>query len=420
MFCLTANVCSGKVRVGFPGRMVGAWGGVVAVLTDGRTDVGAVLADALDTLCAVDPSLLGDGESITVLHRQLARLEAVVTRAVAAFDAGGEWEHDGARTPAAWIAARCRVPKPAAQSRLRLGRELRQLPHVEAAWLAGTIGAAHAERIGRARTPVTAQVLARDEHLLVDAAARFPFRQFQQVVTYWQQHADPDGTDTDAEQLYQARRLHLSRGLDGVWFLDGCLDPINGTILADALRRIEHHLYQTDWSQARAQTSDTAPIGVTDLARTPAQRRADALVELARRAGAVPPDSRMPEPLFTVLVGYETFAGRICQLADGTVITPAAAARWLPEAWIERIVFDAPDRVINVGVRRRLFTGATRRAIQVRDRECFHPLCDLPADQCQIDHIQPYGQGGLTIETNGRPGCGHHNRQRHHRTEQPP
>jgi hypothetical protein len=45
---------------------------------------------------------------------------------------------------------------------------------------------------------------------------------------------------------------------------------------------------------------------------------------------------------------------------------------------VERIVFDGPSRVTDVGVRRRLFEGATRRVIEVRDRECFHPLCDEP------------------------------------------
>jgi hypothetical protein len=43
----------------------------------------------------------GHGESIVELHRCLARLEAATTRATAAFDAGGEWASDGARTAAA-------------------------------------------------------------------------------------------------------------------------------------------------------------------------------------------------------------------------------------------------------------------------------------------------------------------------------
>ena len=48
--------------------------------------------------------------------------------------------------------------------------------------------------------------------------------------------------------------------------------------------------------------------------------RADALVEMAIRSRTVPADGRRPEPLFSVFVGFETFAGRICELANGTVV----------------------------------------------------------------------------------------------------
>src|SRR5205807_45318 len=89
-----------------------------------------------------------------------------------------------------------------------------------------------------------------------------------------------------------------------------------------------------------------------------------------------------------------------------------ARARLGAKAWLERVVFGAPSRVIDIGVRRRLFTGATRRAVQVRDRECFHEFCDTPADDCQIDHIEPYAAGGLTTQDNGRSACAFHNRER--------
>jgi hypothetical protein len=111
-----------------------------------------------------------------------------------------------------------------------------------------------------------------------------------------------------------------------------------------------------------------------------------------------------------------TLAGMICELGDGTVVTPGSLVPYLDRAWLERIVFASPSRVIDVGVRRRLFTGATRRAILVRDRECFHPFCDRPAEDCQVDHIEPHAAGGLTTEQNGRAACAFHNRQRHRRT----
>ncbi|HEX6595531.1 MAG TPA: HNH endonuclease signature motif containing protein, partial [Acidimicrobiales bacterium] len=127
---------------------------------------------------------------------------------------------------------------------------------------------------------------------------------------------------------------------------------------------------------------------------------------------AVPAGARLPEPLVTVLVGYETLAGRVCELASGTVVTPGALLRWLDEAWVERVVFDGPDRIKNVGPRRRLFSGATRRAVEVRDRECYSPYCDVPAEECEIDHVVPFAHGGPTVDANGRPACGYHNRTR--------
>ncbi len=99
---------------------------------------------------------------------------------------------------------------------------------------------------------------------------------------------------------------------------------------------------------------------------------------------------------------------------------PASSFRHLADADIERIVFEGPSRVIDVGVRRRFFTGALRRAIEVRDRHCTHPSgCDVPAEQCEIDHIEPYSRGGLTTQANGRCRCSVHNRQRSNRPDAP-
>ncbi|HUP87596.1 MAG TPA: HNH endonuclease signature motif containing protein, partial [Acidimicrobiales bacterium] len=56
-----------------------------------------------------------------------------------------------------------------------------------------------------------------------------------------------------------------------------------------------------------------------------------------------------------------------------------------------------------------------RRAVQVRDRECFHPTCEEDAEHRQVDHVIPWNAGGPTIEANGRLACGTHNRQRHAR-----
>jgi hypothetical protein len=380
------------------------------------TDVVGELSALLDRLRDLDPATLGDGETVVELHRQLERVAAVTTPATAAFDASGACELDGARSAAAWLATRCRLPVPTARRRVRLGRELRHLPHAEAAWLAGDIGEAQVGVLARVRTPVTAESLAADEEFLVSEAARLRFGSFARLVAYWRMRVDPDGAEGDAEAQHEGRRLHMSQSFGGMWFLDGAFDPIGGSIVERELRRIEDELFLSDWAEARRRLGDDVRVRATDLRRTPVQRRADALVEMATRSACPSADKRRPEPLFSVFVGYETFAGSICQLDNGTVVSPGSLRPWLDQAWVERVVFDSPSRVIDVGVHRRLFTGATRRAVEVRERECFHDYCDVPAADCEVDHIQPYAEGGLTIQANGRAACGFHNRNRHRRT----
>jgi hypothetical protein len=376
------------------------------------------LAAAIDALADADPSTFADGDSVVELHRQKARLDAVMARTTAQFDTGREWEADGARTCATWVSIRCRITKAEARRRLRLGRALRHLPHAASAWLDGAITEPFVDVLARARTPETAEQLATDEAMLVRQARELRIDQFTRAVAYWVQLADPDGADRRAGVVRDGRRLHMSQTFAGAWMLDALLDPISGDIVHRALSKIEAELFEADWAAARAEHGDQ--VCAAHLARTPAQRRADALVELARRAMAVPADARLPEPLFTVVVGYETFAGRICELADGTVVAPSGLVPWLDRAWIERAVFDGPDRVVNVGVRRRLFEGGTRRAVQLQGRECFHGLCDETAEHCQVDHIQPHGAGGLTTTDNGRPACAYHNRLRHQPARPPP
>ena len=119
-------------------------------------------------------------------------------------------------------------------------------------------------------------------------------------------------------------------------------------------------------------SSGREPVS-SELARTAGQRRADALVEMATRSRTAPSDGRRPHPLFTILVGYETLHGRICELSSGTAISPGSLLPWLDEAYFERAVF-APGGRVEVSPTTRLFSGATRRAVEVRDRACTHSV----------------------------------------------
>ena len=73
------------------------------------------VADAIDLLVDADVNSLADAESIKLLERELSRFEAIVTKAVAAFDASGEWATHGAKGAAPWVATACRLPRAAAR-----------------------------------------------------------------------------------------------------------------------------------------------------------------------------------------------------------------------------------------------------------------------------------------------------------------
>jgi hypothetical protein len=305
------------------------------------------LSTALDALAAVDPATLRDGETVVELQRQLERLGALATRAVAAFEAAGDFADDGARSAASWVAHRCRIPSATARARVRLGPALRHLPAAEAAWVAGEVGEAQVGLVARSRSPATEQCVARDEELLVDQARRFSFRDFSRSLAYWRWRAAPDGAHVDAEAQREGRRVHLSQSMGDMWFLDGHFDPVAGEIVARELHRLEEQLFAADWAEAKARVGER--VRIADVRRTAAQRRADAVVEMATRSATAPAEGRRPEPLFSVLVGYETFAGAICQLATGTMVPPGSLRPWLDGAWVERVVFDSPSRVIDVG-----------------------------------------------------------------------
>src|SRR6202034_1921751 len=101
--------------------------------------------------------------------------ESFVTEATSAFEKSEQWAAEGAKSAASWISSRCRIPRAAAQRRVRLGRTLRHLPLVASAWRDGAIGADAAQSIAWARRHRTEASLARDEELLVDQARQLGF-----------------------------------------------------------------------------------------------------------------------------------------------------------------------------------------------------------------------------------------------------
>jgi hypothetical protein len=372
------------------------------------------LSAAIDRLVAVDPAELADPETTLALQREAARLAALATRSVAALDESQTWKDDGALSASHWLRFSARLPIDKAKRQVWLGAALAELPVVNTAWLAGEINDCHVAAIARAQL-INPEAMARDEETIVDWARYESFNGFLRGLNYWRYENDPDFGDAAAERMRERRQLRCRRRINGMLTGGFDLPGIGGEIWLNELLRIEQELFEADWAEARARVGEHA--SADDLCRSTAQRRADAMVEMAIRSSTAPADGQRPAPLFSVFIGWETFHGMLCRLQRGDAVEPGALVPWLDSAWVERVVFDGPSRVIDVGVQRRIFSGATRRAVELRDQECFHPLCDVPAADAQIDHIRPWSDGGETTQDNGRVACGTHNRARHKRRQ---
>ena len=221
------------------------------------------------------------------------------------------------------------------------------------------------------------------------------------------------------EQAERAKRRCRMVPVGDGWQLSAHFDRVGGAIVHTALERIVQELFETEWARAAAALDD--PTVAAPVLRTASQRHLDALVELARRAGATGPHDQAPKPLISVVVSGAELFGPIRETFNGLVLSRLDVARLLTEADFESIVFDdTTAQPVTVSSRARFFTGALRRAVEVRDRVCQHPTCRVEAEYCQIDHVIEVNAGGPTNVANGRLLCGVHNRQRpgrqpHHR-----
>jgi hypothetical protein len=373
-------------------------------------------------------------EAMEATLRGHARVDAETAFAVARFESSGAWQKSGARSAKAWIMYRFHLSPAEAGRHIARGRALRHLPRVEAAFAEGAITGDHVAILMALDHGATKDALHHQEQLLVDLARTLTFDRFQRMVGYWALHYDPDGTTEAAEARRNRRGAYLVRGLDGSWVGRMNLDDVSGTIVNDELGRLEQLAFEADQAEATERLG-RRPLA-SELLRTPDQRRADAILEMALRSASMPPDAQRPAPTFNVHVGYETMHRTLSELEGGPIVPTSQLLAWMEGSDIVRIrhdpdgpmtlshatrlsevtircldhaVFDSPDRK-QCPLTDRIFTGATRRAIEIRDRQCTHPYCDRPARYCQVDHIKPYTQGGLTTQDNGRLLCGFHNR----------
>jgi hypothetical protein len=362
-----------------------------------------------------------DGESDTGLVEVLSGLQRVVQIAEAetmrhlrVAEARNLPSRLGAAHPTPWAAALLKVPRRTVQRLHRLDRALAIAPVIAGAYATGRITGEQAKLMADtvAVLPAGSEpvVLARGVDLGPDEL-RVELRDLQEEL-------DPAGTqqrDEDAaaraeERAQARRRLDLSR-LDGsnLVHLNGYLDTVTAAPLLTALDAL---------CAPRNDITLGSTGGAADL-RTATQRRHDALCEIGNRAQATGklPNHGGDRPQAVVTVGYQTLVDGLHGLGlldDGTPLTPTACRLMACDARILPVVMDGESQPLDLGRAQRLFTGALRRALNLRDRGCAFPHCDRGIPWTEAHHCTPWYHGGRTELANGVLVCATHHRLLHH------
>lgn len=291
-----------------------------------------------------------------------------------------------------------------------------------AAFAAGDVSlgqaAAITTTIGELPEDVPSEVRDRAESELVAYADRFDSAQLtrlgQHILTVvapeiGEAH-DAAALERQEQQARRRRELFFTPDGHGTVFVRGRLTDEAAAIIRAALDPLARPL------PATADGPDP---------RTPGQRRADAMEELARRAltGYTDPPPAVADPgdvarggdngaatTVVVTIPLRTLTDGLgyATLPDGTLLSAGAARRKACDADLIPAVLGTGSAVLDVGRAQRLFTGARRCALILRDRGCAFPGCDRPASWCDGHHILGHAHGGSTAVDNGVLLCGHH------------
>jgi hypothetical protein len=399
-----------------------------------------VLAEGVDAFASADLDQLSAEEELQLVRRLEVlrrRLDAATDRAAGHLDRSAAFSLDGHRSAKGALKAIGRLSGSEAHGRTQTARALRELPVVAAAYEAGEIPVAHVRAIARvASNPRVVEHLPGADPIFARHAGVLGYDDFCELLRAWEALADADGADQSAEESHRRRRAGLvESAINGSWALEGSFGATQGAAMAEVFAQFERAELLADWAQARAEHGEDALV--EHLARTPAQRRADALVEIFRRAASTPADARAPEPLVSIVIDQRTFdetlrraAGeevepdpsedleaRRCHSVDGTALHPADVLAAAFVGHVRRVVVDGAGTVIDLGRRRRLFTGSARDAALLQallrspgGLRCLWPGCDAHGGGLQVDHRQPARRDGPTDVANSDAYCGFHNR----------
>lgn len=336
------------------------------------------------------------------LHGVVEQLEVERLRRLAELERRRIFERDGHLSAASWLNGAFKVTWGTARDNVRLARALEGMPVSRRALEARELSLSAARILAAARD-VDPEAFERVEARLVETARLHSTGDLQRVASFWRQAAEREQAADGEERLRAKRHLHASASLFGMVRVDGDLDPEGGETLLTALRAVVDAE-----SRSRGPEDD----------RSPAQRRADALVEICRQwldlADRPIVGGERPHVMVTVPAQALQIDGSGPAELDQTGPAPGQIARRLAcDANLTRVVLSGRSEPLDVGRRTPVVPPSMRRAVIVRDRRCRFPGCDRPHTWCDAHHVVHWADGGPTAIQNLLLLCRRHHRLIH-------
>ncbi len=278
-----------------------------------------------------------------------------------------------------------RMSTRAANSVAKTAAGLAEMPKLAEALASGAITVEHAAvAVGAAAKTSSGQV----DDELSKLAETSSVDAFAEQSRRWVNRNQPD----DGAELYQQqRRNRLFKhwvNEEGMGVLLAELDP---TSYQQAVKAINVE-YDRMWRD------DGGRDGTPDDVRTTPQRLADAFVALLTDVGRCGPGSTRMQLI--AVADVERLRGDnptcVAEIVGGEALPQTVLERLMCMATVTGVVFDGKGQPIWVGRDRRLPTEAQIKAIIARDRHCTGKDCTAGPERCEIHHIVPWEDGGLT------------------------
>jgi len=384
------------------------------------TDVIADLATHVDA--DLDPLELSDLAQRVEQARRM--IDAVGARVAAHVDRVTPMRSQGYFNATTFLKQRLQLSGPEAYRRVQVARLTATLDEWAAAEREGCVGVAQCELMARiaANPRVDPILLRRDAGMLLDDAIALPYVEFERNARTWEALADPEGDRAANERQRAARTIDLRPRPDGGWSITGSLPELDGCEFAEVFGWYCEAEWRLDWAEARERLGEQATTDA--LGRTDSQRRADALLAMARAAVSKSTSSgTQPRPTVNILIDDQTFTTSlegdspdprrcrnvICRTQSGRRLHPDDAINAALIGHVRRVVYDASGTVIDLGRRSRLFRGSSREAAMLLLTTCVWVGCDRPVHWCDTDHSTSWKAHGATVPREGQPLCHGHN-----------